>query len=338
MPNITVSCDGQPFVFAAASKENITLVDHKAFVTGLANLPFSVPTIVKCEADEQFTERDQNGNLVTRTVHCIAAAEAAYMKDRRPAPGAFTLSFPNGRVPEITSLGSVFVNSQIVQGPCDLLQTALSNDAPPASPSAFALPYTSQALMSPSHPQFGDAMSVSYYNWIRRGGLNPNVKNIVDMLNNSLAAGPGFGQMHEWQVMPDGTVNYQVIACPAITLPISQNQWRAISGEGFYSVGTAQWYDLQATDYCYQPGRPQGGKHAAEPLDGKTVTGALATQPPPPTIPNPAMPNPPPANNTFYASPTLPAGAFLTGPGAGAVRPTYQTTGIAADITFRVRS
>ncbi len=73
-------------------------------------------------------------------------------------------------------------------------------------------------------------------------------------------------------MMPDGTIQYTSYVAPQQNYSVSNNQWRALSGEGFASTNGNQ-YDLQITNFVYQSGRMYGGKHGGEPLDnpGKLI-------------------------------------------------------------------
>ena len=89
--------------------------------------------------------------------------------------------------------------------------------------------------------------------------------------------------------------------------------------ENVLSVG----YDLQITDYVRVPGRKNGGKHAGEPLDFPGVTGM-----------NPSSGSY--AGPTFNENITWPYLEFLTA-SSPSIRPTYDTEGIAVDVTIRMR-
>ena len=57
---INVPYDKKDFVFAALG-DNVTLADFRNFKTSNPDLPYIIPSIVKCEADQQFDDKDQNG-------------------------------------------------------------------------------------------------------------------------------------------------------------------------------------------------------------------------------------------------------------------------------------
>jgi hypothetical protein len=240
----------------------------------------------------------------------ISAAEAAWMKDLRPCPGALTISFPNGPIAEITSPGDLIKNSQIAQSPCDYLDTVYGGDHPSAPLVSMQLTVLT-GLADKSHPPFEDAFSVALYDWIRRGGPSVNVKSVVEMFQTPFSNATS-GVINEYQVTQNGTIAYNAVPSPAVTLPVSQNQFQTYSGLAYYSPSTGNRYDLYLTNYVFQPGRTNGGEHAGEPLDGTPVAG--------------------PANAPSF----IPDSNFLIGPGGGTVRPTYQSTGCAVDVSFKL--
>jgi hypothetical protein len=319
--NVSVMWNELAFVFAGLG-DDTSLVDFKQFQPSMAGLPYSIPTVVKVEADQQFADKDPQGHNVTRIVHAVAAAQAAAARDHRPAPGAFSISMLGGPIPEFKTPGDLFTDGQLVNSPCDSVQTATGGDNPTAT--LTDTPIRELKSVNLTHPTFGNVMTVAYYDWVRRGGSQLNVKAAIDMLSKSFTTATG-PVMHEYEMTPEGNINYTMVPAQSVNLPVSENQWRAIEGLG-YSSSNKSFYDVQVTDFCYQPGRINGGRHGGEPLDGKVVPGNG-------TIISGGTPV-----QTFYPNGALPYFAFLTGPGGGAVRPTYQTTGIAMDFTFRTHT
>jgi hypothetical protein len=78
--------------------------------------------------------------------------------------------------------------------------------------------------------------------------------------------------------------------------------------------------DVYVKDYVFQVGRILGGTHAGQPLD------VSAYGPGEPSI----------EGRQIDEYPTI-TYQFPIGPPGGAVRPTYQTMGVAVDILFRAR-
>jgi hypothetical protein len=326
LPDLNVPYDGHDFVFAAAGQDT-KLVDFKLFATNpKSKLPYSFPTVLKCEADHKFVGSNARGQAGTYTIHAVSCALPGTLVDPRPAPGAFTVSFPGGLPPGLIHFGDLFTNAQIATAPVDALETPPSGDYPASLLVSMSMPNSN--IADPQHPPVGHVLSLAYYNWLKRAGATVNVATVMDMMrqsfDNSLGATP---QTHEYQMNPEGNLTYFVVAGIGSNMPVSQKQWRAPSGFA-YDLGTKAGvpnFDLQLTDYVYQEGRLLGGLHAGEPLDGQSTTSANA-----PPVSN--------SSGSYYENPVLPYSTFLIGPPTGAERPTYRATGIAVDVTLRPRS
>lgn len=314
-----IPCDGNSFVFAALGSD-VTLVDAAQFSKTLTGLPYSTPSVVKCDADEFYADRSITNGVATRTVHDVAAAEIGVLKDARPAPGAFTITFLDSLIPEIASFGSLFNQSQIALSPSDVLQTPLTGDYPQTPLSNMVI--TNLPVSDPYHPPFGQALSIAFYDWIRRAGTTVNVQSLITTLNTPLLTGRAGPQIHQFEATPQGDIAYSVYAAPQEDLSVSQKQWRAISGLAFTSQSNGMSYDLQITDFVNQPGRINGGKHGGEPLPFN----------------GPVQPYPPSSSAfipSYYENVSWSYLTFPTAPPGGAVRTTYKTTGMAVDFTFR---
>lgn len=310
------------FVFAGIA-DSTKLVDNKLFVDTIADLPYVIPTIVKCEADQNYEQTDQSGNKSTLTVHAIACAEPGSLNDRRPASGALTLSFPDGAVPEFTSLAAVMTNSNVNKSPSDRTQMPTAGDYPTTALTDSVLP-----VIGTLRPPVGQLMRVAFYDWLRRVGPQINVATLMTALTSPLDTST-LPHADVFSVDASGNVKQSVMPIDStISLPVSHMQWYSASGLNFYSKNK-NLYDLYIRDYVYQAGRT-GGLHAGEPLGD----GTDPTVPPPPPV-DPTAP-PPPFTTTMNESPAL-MSAFPVGPPGGALRPTYKKSGIAVDFRFHLR-
>jgi hypothetical protein len=325
MPNVTVFYKNKYPVVFAALEANANLVEVKSFQADLG-INNAVPTVVKVQAQEIYHDTDVHGPG-THTVSIASAAEAGSIIDRRPNPGALTLTFLNGPVAEIQTLGDIFKQGQIATDPTDLLQSPLRGDYPDTPLSQFSI--GSLQGVSPTHPQFNNLISVGFYDWLRRSGTNLNIAQVMSILTTPLNYSGGGPQVHFFEVQTDGTIKYTVQSASQTNLAISQDQWGAISGLGLDSAAKKNmnitlYYDLQLTDFTYQPGRINGGKHGGEPL----------------SYPGVMKPNPNAGNSlvqTLLENSQWMYRSFLTNSGADSVRPTYNSSGIAFDFTFRLR-
>ena len=309
---ITSGNANPPFVFAALGP-NATLVDFRAFKTSLQGVPNSTPTVIKVDADEQYVQN----SVTTRTVHATAAALSGTVVDQRPYPGAFTITFDDGAVPEISQPGDLINNTQMQADPTDIMQTPLTGDYPQTALTNYQMTF----LPDPDtfHPQFEHVLSVALYDWLRRAGTNVNVQSLITALQTPMTFGGG-AQMQKLHLTSSGTVTNDSIPWSQTQLSVSNNQFRAISGMGIVSTN-GNTYDLQITDFGRLAGRSKGGRHAGEPLNmpgtnGSNGAGSTYT------------------GNTMYENTTWPYVDYLSGSG---LRPTYNSEGIAADLTIRMR-
>ena len=302
------------FTFASLGA-NTTLVDNRKLVTTHTDLPFSTPSVVQVDADEQFS----NDRGLTQTMHGVAAAQCGTVTDQRPHPGAFTITFVNGPVPEFTQFADLINSAQVQTDPSDLLQSPPNGDYPQTPIAATTL--VAAPGDDTSHPGFENVLSVSTYDWLKHGGTMVNVQSLIQSFQTPftfIGTGPQQQRIH---LTAGGGVQMDCIPWGQTNLCVSHNQYRAISGAGLVSSNGSK-YDLQLTDYCHIRGRTNGGKHAGEPLD----------------IPGTSVSNPNPSlvlTNVLNENGTWPYDAFLNG-GGGAVRPSYNNEGIAADFTVRL--
>jgi hypothetical protein len=304
-----------PFVFAALGP-NASLVDFRIFQATQQGLPYSTPSVVKVDADENYVQNANAAN--THTVHATAAALPGTVVDQRPYPGAFTLTFTDGTVPEINQAGDLINNSQLQADPTDLMQTPLSGDYPQTALSNYSMPFLPD--VDSYHPQFEHVFSVALYDWIRRGGTTINVTSLVNVLQTPMNLGAGGPQQQRFHLTSSGTVTNDTVPCGQTNMSVSNKQYRAITGLGIISTNK-NMYDLQITDFVRLPGRTNGGVHAGEPLN---VPGTLGN--------NPASGSY--VSGTILENATWTYQEFLSGFG---VRPTYNSEGTAVDFTIRMR-
>jgi hypothetical protein len=315
LPNVPISYDNKQFVFAALGP-NASLVDYRLFQTTVNNAMYSTPTVVQISADELYTDSSNT----TRIVHAVAAALPGTIVDQRPNPGAFTITFVNGPVPEIVTPGDLINNSQIQSDPTDLMQSPPNGDYPQTALADYSMPFLPDPVSD--HPQFQHVFSVALYDWIKRGGTNINVQSFISMLETPIAYAQGGPQMQRYHLTSSGAVTNDSISWSNENLCVSNDQFRALSGLGLVSTN-GHAYDLQITDFVRQSGRINGGLHSGEPLDLPGQTGFYQNAPP--------YPGPNILENT-----TWPYLEFFKTT-SGALRPTYMKEGIAMDFTIRMR-
>lgn len=259
---------GRNFVFAGIGKD-IKLVDLKNFAADPGGLPYVIPTVLKVEADQLLQSAGAGG---TNVVHSIACAQPAAIHDPRPAPGAMTLRYPNGRVAEILKPLDYLTNGNITGETMDL-KTSTGGDSPPTGSGAVVpatVPPWGSSMPAPT------SMSVGIYDWVRRAGTKPNIRAIQQMLNTPFSSGitntVGGANVYTWN--PNGSIKYvQVTGLTPSAITVSELQGRAVSHTLFTS-SNGNNYSIEATDSSRQPGRMRGGRHGGEPLTDPVVNAA----------------------------------------------------------------
>lgn len=312
---INVPYKGKDFVFAATGA-NLALTEVKRFRQTLP-LPYFVPAIIKCEADQRYDSNDQLGRPTSRTVHAVACARPACQYEKCVAPGVFALSFPNGSIPELPDWHSILVSAQISKSPTDYTKSPPDGDFPdtPAL-TKFKLP-----PLNTAQPPFGQTLRVAFYDWMRRGRAHMNVQSLLDAMKKPLSVNAN-PHADYFFVASDGTVTLGSMPISDTSiLPVSHKQWVGVSGLGYRTaLPDEKTFDVFLKDYVWQPGRTLGGLHSGEPLGDPT-----------PPLASGAAPVPSIKENPVFAS------KFPVGPASGAVRPTWNKNGIAVELRFKKR-
>lgn len=261
---------GRNFVFAGIGKD-IKLVDLKTFTPDPGSLPYVIPTIVKCEADQLLQSAGAGG---TNVVHSIACAQPAAIHDPRPAPGAMVLRYPNGRVAEILKPMDIVTgggSTTLPTTPMDL-NTSVNGDSPGGG----------GTIITTTVPPWGSSMpvatgvSVGMYDWLRRAGTKPNIRAVKQMMltpfKSGITATVGGANVYTWNA--NGSIKYvQLTGLAPSVVTVSHLQGRAISHTPFSSSNGSK-YRIEATDASRQPGRMRGGNHGGEPLTDPVVNAA----------------------------------------------------------------
>ena len=208
---------------------SIKIVDKKAWKPTLAGVPYQFPTIVRAEAIQNIKDLHSSTGYDTKAVAC---AQPATVHDPLPAPGALSISFPDGRVPEIQTPEDLYLNANLnsaEEDPMDLL-TSKNGDYPLDGGSHMQnkpWPLDESNSMKPT----SDVWRVGLHDWFRRAGTKANIdscvnmqKQVLDMPSPStvtwlapisiggpymnLGKIPG-GIIHIFRFNPDGTVYYR---------------------------------------------------------------------------------------------------------------------------------
>lgn len=304
------------FVFAATDSQ-VRLVDFRLFKTSMPELPYIIPSIIKCEADQKFTTKDQYGSQHVRIVHAVACAQPSSLGDHRPSPGALTVDFSTGSLTGFTRLQDIFSSPQVMKSPTDLLYTPPDGDSPPSR-----LIEIVPAVGTDPHVSFGVVITLGIYDWIRRQGSNLDVASLFSSFTDPFLSDNVAHE--EWfQANEKGKVEHKSLLIPAkLIKPISHNQLYSRSGVTLIPGGIPSGLvDVYMKDYVFQPGRARGGIHAGEPVELSN----LPLLGPPPGIGRQIDEN--------YNTPP-----FAIGPSGGAIRPTYLKNGVAVNLLFDPRA
>lgn len=355
-PYTTTAGKQYDFIFAGVASD-VILAESKYFVSPvhgtLPGLPYSIPSIVLCEAEQQFKDLDEHGRPMTRIIHASACAQPMCNIDPRPHPGAFTITFPDGMISETKALIDLFNNPSIAENPCDLVQTPVAGDFPEQPLFNTKLPQIASdipVIANSAHPWVAQAESVALYDWVRRGGARVNIQALETMLKRSFQAptnSTGCIQAYEFDSAGNVTVN--VLPCSQVTSArVSQNQWVATSGGAVVqgSGKNQKWFDVVIKDQCYHPGRMTGGQLIQASAGGFQLIGGQSQ-----LHGGEPLANQWTASNPDYQSTIVdllngekvfaqqisppPRSVFPTPLGPPKERPTYSKMGQAADITIR---
>lgn len=239
------SAYGSMNVVLAPIAQATRLVDPKTFTPQLSALPAKQQQMlaaVKVDATETIVDSQNPQGLV---VHMVSCAVPANVYDTKPAPGALSISFPDGQIPDWQTPMQMLDDQQLAHGQVDLesaqpIGTGTIGDYPTPQPPAVSLTQlTSMNWMLPHNPNPApaDVARACIYDWVRRAGPQANLKSIISALNTNfnlpnpatkdwitllsatatvptnitkLVSGPQIpvGIMHIYKFNTDGTVAY----------------------------------------------------------------------------------------------------------------------------------
>jgi Flp pilus assembly protein TadG len=259
---------GKSFVFAGIGKD-VKLVDQNVFAVSPGSVPYSIPTIVKAEADHLVVSAGAGGANI---VHAVACAQPASVHDPRPAPGALTLSFLSGKIPEMAQPGSLLTDPQLA-GDTLKVKTSVGGD----TPGGGTLTPTTLPPYGGSMPA-SEGLSTGFYDWIRRAGTKADVSAVKNFMSTPYKPGitDTVGGINVYTWNSDGTIRYVQLTGITSRNVVVSNLQGFVEGAGVFSSTNGNSYELSATDECRQPGRMRGGQHGGEPLTDAIVSAAAA--------------------------------------------------------------
>ncbi|MCB9469786.1 MAG: hypothetical protein H6677_16070 [Candidatus Obscuribacterales bacterium] len=307
---VNIPYDGVDFVFGGIGP-NIKIVDHRKWVDTIPGLPYQIPTIVKAEAIQQITSTSANADFVVSSAAC---AQPASLHDPLPQPGALSISFPDGAVPEIAKPSDIYTNSNLQAGIVDLL-TAKNGDYPSDTGSSMTpMGWPVATAMNTSNVWLG-----ALHDWMRRAGTKADIASLINMQSTVLDmpspttaswiapvvhGGPRVnlgtvpaGIIHVFKFDADGVVTYQsrlltpyplyvssheqmygetMQAIPNSAVPTQVNTVPLATGDK--DITLLKIFDVYIRDEVRNPGTIRGGKHAGEPLAKPLVSQRRAPQ------------------------------------------------------------
>jgi hypothetical protein len=260
MSYVNVPYNNTDFVFAGIG-DSIELVDLSKFLVNDPSLPYTIPSIVKAEADQVFLNYT---NIAGRVIHSAACAQPASTVDPVPAPGVLAISFADQLIKQLTKPGDLLTDPQLGSQPISI-STPIGGDVPGSgnlSPGSWPI--------AGMQPTLSGGSGGAVYKWLAKGGTKVKVTAMKTMMSQPFLSGlaANVGQSNNYQFLTDGTI--QVSLTQRTHLPqlaLSENQF---TGTGTYSgtdtSGNTVPFNVAVNIWVNQPGRTKGGSHAGEPL------------------------------------------------------------------------
>ncbi len=171
---VNIPYKGKNFVFGGIGA-NVRVVDHKNWRAKIDNLPYQIPTIVKVA----LIKSPVGGAEQEMSVAC---AQPASQMVASLEPGALTISFPDGPVPEIKCPADCYLNEKLNSSSLNTMDllTADGGDYPTDSGSvmkSLEWPLTG----SNTEVCTADVWRQALYDWIRAEGPTANINSVVGM-------------------------------------------------------------------------------------------------------------------------------------------------------------
>ncbi len=265
LSDMNVPFNGVDFVFGSVARR-VGLCDKNKFRASVPGLPYQNPGVVLVEAQQRFQEQGRSWNIAYAGCACAGGTESP-----RPAPGAFTISFPDGPMPEFTCPGDIW-GAALIQGKTmDVYQAAAAdfiNQKPPAR-----LDTWSGALPVAMPAQATEVTKLAFYDWLRCGGSRINIDSVVGMQSMGFNApstpkimwkatdpanAPAVqnlglvptGVIHIYTFLPDGTVRYiSKDVKPYPYTVVGENQLYAEMQDGNELISAALPFTLSGVRY-----------------------------------------------------------------------------------------
>ncbi len=307
---------GKAFVFAAGGN-SAALVDFRRYKSTIAGLPYQIPTVVCCRAEQVYNETDAISGSRVRSVTATSCARPACLVDTKPKAGLFGISggVPLNMTPYPGNFYQLLTHIDLYNCPADAVYTPINDDYPISSTALIAVP----ELSNRKHPPFGHLMRLAFFDWLRKAGPCINVSSMF----TAMQAPADFTAVASTTAMSiDRNGVFTIVAVPFDPLraiPASHKQLYAVTGGAFPSANGA--FDVFLKDQVRNLGRVNGGKHGGEPLANIQANSATTS-----------------VSNRFDEN-VSGLGTAPNGPGGTTIRPSYTATdAIAVELKFRERT
>jgi hypothetical protein len=169
---------GSMNVVLAPIAQATRLVDPKTFTTTLSSVPpkqVQMQAAIRVDAAERVVDSQNPQGM---DIHMVSCAVPANVYDTKPAPGAFSISFPDGQIPDWTTPMQMLNEPQLANGNVDL-QMPVNGDYPSPGASMTPMPW----MLSAPKESPANVARACLYDWVRRAGTKGNLQSIINALN-----------------------------------------------------------------------------------------------------------------------------------------------------------
>lgn len=173
LSEVNIPFNGKDFVFGSVGKK-VGLCDKTKFKTSVPGLPYQMPGIILAEANQQFSDQGK-----TWTVGYAACACAGSNEPPRPAPGALTISFPDGPIPEVEYAADAWTWKSLDKS-MDIYQVKGGDFiADVAKGANLVTPWPGAPIpFSKAQPSGIEVTRLALYDWLRCGGSNVDIDSV----------------------------------------------------------------------------------------------------------------------------------------------------------------
>lgn len=182
LSEVNIPYGGKDFVFGSVGRK-VGLCDKTKFKAAVPGLPYQMPGVVLAEASQHFSDQGK-----TWTVTYAACACAGSSEPPRPAPGALTLSFPDGPIPEVVNAADAWNWKSLASKDMDVYQVKNADfivEVPKGA--ALVTPWPGAPIpFSKTQPPASEVTRLALYDWLRCGGSNVDIDSVLALSSLTL--------------------------------------------------------------------------------------------------------------------------------------------------------